>query len=491
MPKIPRYFSKEKAPPTPVQEIWPEYMAKGAGSAAAMGATALKGFAQIADALAEARDTSELMRVQNAWRQGINDFKLSLYDDTDYATYGERFEDTQKKLRGLLIQDYKGNVQAFNNFVEKELVLKQYEIQERAIKGEIRGLEAQYFQDLVSATKRVDRDFIERSTEAAIESGYLDPVKGQRAKEQALHETYYQEAWRDVMAAEGREEALAIIKEAPELTPGERNALTVAYDREMAAQEAAAKKKREEEISTTQADFLTRIYNPGDDTEALTHPEIDASNLPESGDGSKASYHRLLDSHTQDILSGRVSPYAYTDSKFLTEFFRVSRDPESPPMSSTDIAGFVDRKLVGTDMAEHLYKTVDVRGSDIFKLTEKTLQEQFAQEGLLKGFGYKAIGSIYYGRAMKDILAELAVRPKKGAELQQAMFEIAEPYLRAYWETIHELPGNVDEKLKAMGLPSTPSLNMLLKTREDKPGEATIPTYEYKDGKLIPVRSPK
>lgn len=476
MPKISRYISRERVTPTPFPRVSPEYMAQGVGGAAKLAAETFG----VAAKIIQARENSELMRVQNSWRQGVNDYLVDLDTDTDYATYNERFEKFQKKLQGIIKTNYKGNVKAFDNFVERELVLNRYAVNSKASRGEIRAMEGQYFEDLVMATKRLDKDFIEESTDTAIESGYLDPVKGVKAREQALaevgrleHKIEYQDAWQDVLAAPDREAAMDIIKEAP-LEVGEKNALIVAYDRETKFQEAQEEERKNEIITEAQDDFITRAY---DVDNPLTHSEIDSSALEPTGGGSKAFFHNLIDKRAEAILKDERSPFEVTDPKVLAKLLLRENDPNVPPLSATEILSLVGDGI-GVGTAQSLVKTLDVRNSDVFKNTEAFLKFRFGYEGILKGFGDKPIGALFYNSAMTEILTNLAATPLKGAELRDKMYELSKPYLEQYWDAADKDVDDLDELLGLMGVKSSPASKLL--PPESAPKEYDM---EYVPGK--------
>jgi len=463
VPRIPRYFSQESVAATPLPRVSPEAMTQGIRAASAFAQEAQQASAYFAARLTEARRKSELMRAQNSWRQGVNDFVLGLEGDTDYDTYETRFEAFQKKLYGTIKKNYKGDIQDFDNFTERELIGTRFEIGRAARKGLIRQMEGQYWEDLAMATKRGDRDFIEESTDTAIENGYLDPVAGEKAKAQALKKIDIQEAWNDVMASESHAEALKIIK-ATHLSPSEKSSLVAAYDREMAFREAQEKEVREAEITEVQDDFITRAY---DSSNPLTHSEVDNSILEPTGGGSKAFFHDLIEKRVKAIQKGEREPYTETDPRVLAKVLLRENDLNQPPMSATEILDLVGEGL-GVKTAQSLIKTMSVRNTDIFKQTEAALKAQFGFEGLLKGFGAKPLGAVYYNKAMTDILAELTAKPLKGKELRDRMYELAQPYLEQYWEASDKDPEYVDKTLELMGLKPSPMGKMLLKKAPPK-----------------------
>jgi len=473
MPRIGRYFSQEPVTATPLPQVSPESMTQGARAASAFAQKAQQVSTQFATSLVKARQKSELMRAQNSWRQGVNDFILELDGDTDYDTYGTRFEAFQKKLHGTIKKNYKGNLQDFDNFTARELIGTRFEIGRTANKGLIRQMEGQYWEDLAMATKRGDKDFVEESTDTAIEGGYLDPITGEKAKIQALKKIDIQEAWNDVMASESHAEALQIIK-ATHLSAGEKSSLITSYDREMAFREAQEKEVIEAEINETQDDFITRAY---DSSNPLTHSEVDSSALEPTGGGSKAFFHTLIEKRVAAIQKEERDPYSETDPKVLAKILLRENDLNQPPMSATEILGLVGNGL-GVQTAQSLIKTINVRNTDAFKHTEAALKAQFGFEGLLKGFGAKPLGAVYSGKAMDEILEDLAKKPLKGKELRDRMYELAQPYLEQYWEASGKDSEYVDKTLKLMGLMSSPMSKML-------PGKEPPRNYdrEYIPGK--------
>ena len=473
MPQISRYFSREPVSTTPFPRVSPESMTQGIRAASAFAQKAQQASTQFATRLVEARRKSELMRAQNSWRQGVNDFILGLDGDTDYDTYETRFEAFRKKLYGTIKKNYKGSLPDFDNFTERELIGTRFEIRRTARKGLIRQMEGQYWEDLAMATKRGDKDFVEESTDTAIEGGYLDPVTGEKAKTQALKKIDIQEAWNDVMASESHAEALKIVK-ATHLSPSEKSSLVAAYDREMAFREAQEKDVREAEITEVQDDFIARVY---DSSNPLTHSEVDSSALEPTGGGSKAFFHNLIEKRVEAVKKEEREPYTETDPKVLAKVLLRENDLNQPPMSATEILGLVGDGL-GVQTAQSLIKTANVRNTDVFKHTEAALKAQFGFEGLLKGFGDKPLGAVYYNEAMTSILTELTVKPLKGKELSDRMYELAQPYLEQYWEVSRKDSEYVDKTLKLMGLKPSPMSKML-------PGKEPPRNYdrEYIPGK--------
>ena len=204
-------------------------------------------------------------------------------------------------------------------------------------------------------------------------------------------------------------------------------------------------------ITKTQDDFVCNIDN-------LTVNEVVLSNLPPTGAGSKEHFLAIIDRRAQDSLTGE-NTYK-TNPEIMAQIMRRNADENMAPMSTTDILDYMGRGLSPKDAAS-LVKSADSRSSDTFKNTENTLKAQFGYEGILKGFGSKQIGAIYYNKALTEINEFLGKTPLRGSELRARMNEIAGPYLEEYLSDIKETPAEISKRIGLMGVSATPSINLL------------------------------
>ena len=218
----------------------------------------------------------------------------------------------------------------------------------------------------------------------------------------------------------------------------QENAILQAQDKEM--------------ITQTQDDFVCNIKN-------LTVEEVIDSNLPPTGAGSKEHFLAILDKQAEDSVT-EENTYK-TDPEIMAQIMMRNADENKAPMSTQDILSYMGAGLSPKDAAS-LVKAADSRRSDSFKNTENTLKAQFGYEGILKGFGSKQIGAIYYNKAMTEINDFLGETPLRGGELRAKMNEIAAPYLEDYMKDIMETPEEISKRLKLMGArPIPPATNML------------------------------
>ncbi len=123
-------------------------------------------------------------------------------------------------------------------------------------------------------------------------------------------------AWVEAMSAPTRADAIAGIKNAPGLTPSERNALISAYKREQDFRKAQAKEQLEKVITGIQDDFVTRAF---DAKNPLTHPEVEKSILEPTGEGSKTFFHNLIDKQVKAVIDNTNLPYTTDNGKAIAD----------------------------------------------------------------------------------------------------------------------------------------------------------------------------
>ncbi len=228
-------------------------------------------------------------------------------------------------------------------------------------------------------------------------------------------------------------------------------------------------------INKTQSDFIGRVYNPKN---PLTPVEVDNSNLPPVGDGSKAFFHSLIESRAKAIRENKNLPYIVSNGKTLADILTRNSNPNLPPLSPKEILSYVGKEDgLSVTHAEHFIKAADVTETDIFKNTEATLKSNFGYEGLMTGFGNKPLGAIYYNNAITEIIEEMARRPLKGSSLRNRMMEIAIPHLNDYMTEIGEDKEEIAKKLKSLGKPLSPSINLVPESKPKK--TETKPTEKY------------
>ena len=222
---------------------------------------------------------------------------------------------------------------------------------------------------------------------------------------------------------------------------------------------AGQKEEHETAITKIQNDFVTRAF---DRKNPLMHSEIEASALNAVGAGSKIFFHDLVDQRASAIVDDSNLPYTTDNGKAIADVLLRNADPNQRPLTATEILSRVPKlDSYSLKTAEHLIKTMDVTNTDVFKNTDASLKTMFGYEGVLKGFGAKPLGAIYYNNAMTEILADLTKTPVKGTELRNRINELAEPYLKEYWMSSGETPNDIKTRLDAMGIKQSPSVRII------------------------------
>ena len=277
--------------------------------------------------------------------------------------------------------------------------------------------------------------------------------------EKAAKKRVYDLAWVEAMSAPTRADAIAGIKNAPGLTPSERNALISAYKREQDFRKAQAKEQLEKVITGIQDDFVTRAF---DAKNPLTHPEVEKSILEPTGEGSKTFFHNLIDKRVKAVIDNTNMPYTTDNGKAIADILLRNADPNQKHLTPTEILAEVHKvDSYSLTTAKNLIKTMNVTNSDVFKNTNATLLGQFGYLGGMQAFGEKPLGQIYYNNAATAILADLAETPLKGEALMHRMYELAEPYLQQHWASLGEPSSEITARMNAMGLKQSPSGNIV------------------------------
>ncbi len=460
MPKIPQWTRQIPATTVSGPRANPGAMTRDSEAMSQFGAAMSDVGNTFVQKLREAREASQFATAENQWTKGINEFKLGLDKDADYKTYTDRFAAHAKELYTRIaptITEEKAQV-AFKKFADKDTVKEKFNTGRLATQIEIKSMRAGLRQTLDDATKRKDTDFINRAVTAAIHAGYIDADAGETLRLKHIEQVTYTTVWENVLAAPTHDDAMKIIEAAP-LNVSEKNSLSAAYIRETDFQKAQKKEALKAEHAAIQTDFITRAY---DAKKPLTHAEVDSSTLEATGDGSKAFFHNLIDARTKAVIEGNNLPYTTSNGQTLADLLKKNADPDTPALPSSEILSYVGRPDgISISAAESLIKAADVTGSDVFKNTNAALQAQFGYEGLLKGFGNRPLGSIYYNNTMTAILDDLARTPQKGPDLRKRMNEIAQPYLEDFWKDTGESKEDIAKKLKLMGRPLSPGLNVI------------------------------
>jgi len=465
--KIPQYIRQEPARVIPGVRVNPaamtqdlQAMGQFGEAMGQFGETLSRVGNEFGTKMREAREVSEYSNAENSWKEGINKFKLGLETDTDYKTFSARFEKTQGDLYNQVASGItEPNAKAtFKRFVDKNLVSERFEIGRKANKLEIGFMEADYYKQIELAIKRGDIDFINKSTNAAISAGYLKADVGEKARENAIAKTNYNTAWNNIITAPSRDDAVRVVKDSA-LLPSEKNALISRYDQEVAFKKAQAKEQKEADIAKVQDDFVTRAYDPKN---PLTHSEVDSAILEPVGGGSKAFFHELINKRVKAVIDETNLPYTTDNGKAIADILLRNTDPDQKPLTPTQILEEVPKRdSYSLQTAQNLIKAMDVTSTDIFKNTDASLKAMFGYEGILKGFGTKPLAAVYYNNAMVEILTDQAKSPLKGAELRNRIYELAEPYLREHWTSSGDTEGNIDMRLKAMGIKQSPSAKVV------------------------------
>lgn len=305
----------------------------------------------------EAREASEYYKAENSWKEGINQFKSEL--DTDYKTYSERFEKKQAELNKKISSNITElNAQkAFKRFVDADLVTERYDLGRKARQLEINDMAAGYYKDIELAIKRGDIGFINRSTAAAVQEGYLKADVAERAKENALHKVAYDFIWQTAIEMEDEKSAIEFIEQAKGVTPGERNSLLTAASRHFTAEAAREKEEIEAQREQQRTTLLPK----------LREGSITSQDIYEAGfdTNEEKRWFDWMDTRNKAIAAGKSDPLTETnDAVYGNMSERVNRYPET--VTKDDIWALHSKGL-STDDCEKLTKRLDSLKEDTVK----------------------------------------------------------------------------------------------------------------------------
>ena len=309
--------------------------------------------------LREAREASEYAGAENAWKEGINQFKLGLDTDTDYKTYSERFEGYQSQLYNKITPTItEKNAQgAFKRFTDEDLVGERFAVSHRANQTEMNFMKADYHKNIELAVKRGDTDFINKATTAAVAAGYIKADAGETARQNALKKVEYETAWQTAISMPDAESATELIEQTKGLSPGERNSLLTAVNRHFTAEEARQKEAVEKGREAQRENLLPKmrdgsitpddIYNAGFDT------------------GEEKQWFGWMDSRNKAIASGKTDPLTETnDAVYGNMSERINLYPDT--VDKADIWALHGKGLSTSD-CEKLTKTHEGNEKDSAK----------------------------------------------------------------------------------------------------------------------------
>ena len=464
MPRIPTQQRQVRPSMVEGARVSPEGMTKDLGALAGLGQAISQAGQlgmQFAAKLEEARATTEYNNGVTTMNKAYNILEESLKNDPDYTTYEKQFEDAQKditKLRqGFTIP---AALEKWETTFVKMSEIRRHKIMGMKNVREILKMQGDLETNLIDAEKTGDLGRALSILKMGEATGIIDPKPAAIRREQIKQNIDIYRA--STLIMKDPEMAIEAIQDKaifPNLLDKTRLSLSKRAEIALNTKKAKNKKNLEIQQTKTQNDFIHRVY----DTEnPLIWGEVDQSNLNPTGSGSKAFFKNLIVKRDEAIIEEKNLPYTQTNGKTLADLMLLNTDPDKRPMTPAEILGYVpDPNGISLQAAKSLMATTNIQKTSVFKNTEASLKAQFGYEGIITGFGAKPLGALYYNNAMTEMLDNFARTPLKGIELRDKMYEIAKPYLEAFWATTGESQDDIDNRLKLMGIKQSPALKIL------------------------------
>lgn len=499
--KIPKYQRQVSPQLIPGQRVSPEEMTQATGAAAEFGKTALRVAAAVTDAgiryqnaLDNAEAVTQASKAAADTSIAFNDFltkyknkELEIEDYTNADEVQKQFDDFKKNIvektgGGLSNPKAQGR---YRTWVQKEevgwiknLTDQHYTFRTDAALGnaiatidafiqakDYNGLR-KYLPELVAAK-------ILTSTEAAKQL-----ITARDTIDKKIEQDNYDSTWDKATSQPNRDIAEQIVKESGLSADNEAKMITrlkTFYE----TQEIKKKEAETQAVNQWEAEALKKFR---DNTFSVT----DIDTAPKGID--KVQWEDRLNRHNKALLEGKKSPFEEYDPATYAEVSNLvdaQAETSITIITPQKIRSYVGKGLNGglkPEQAEHFIDRLGKRRDDeTFRNTQDAIKGVFGYEGLLTGFGNKPLGGIYYNNAMTEILEFVKTTPLKGSELRKKMYEIAEPHMYQYWESIKEPQSVIKQKLEAIGIKYSPS-NFIVQPPKETP-EPVIPG-------TVPKRNP-
>jgi hypothetical protein len=388
--------------------------------------------AQFGQNMDNARRDSQGRKAQTLWKDSILSFGNSLDLDTDYQTFEKRFndhvKDTQKQIADQI--SHTGARADFTQYIAGQLPVEKSRIKSRANALELRFMKGEYFKQLEQAISREDREFIDASTETAIENGYLDPTVGAKARIAALGKVERTEVWNDIINIENREEVAEIV-ETSKLSLSEKSSMISAWQREDNYKRARRKEQEDEEREETQNNFLERAREG-----ELTESEVYSSNL---SPGEKEHFLDMMDKRSKAILSGKDNPLTILDPAVDFEVMRMIYS-DTPP-TKEEIMWKVGEGLT-QKRAEHWIKQIEKPDTGYKRALDYLKSQITPRQSLLQGES-SPDAKRYWNAVMEldQLIAESekSGKPLRGNDLLKKAIEVAPAYQLSITERAEEM----------------------------------------------------
>ncbi|MCF7811449.1 hypothetical protein K9N50_10730 [bacterium] len=478
MPTLPKYERKEIPGVVPGVRADPGAMTQDLGARARMGgALANTGFAltdvgiKFQQTLKEAEEVSQFSKASTTYENELNAWSLEYGKQkvVDQTKAAKDYADAEKKIRekagGLISQP--NAYDSFNRFADKNGVVRQKSFFLGIDTNRREKVEAdtKFSLDSLVANAIADGDpdmtQYDKLLSASVAAGiYSEGVAGSlrlaaeakikigiKQKEEAEWKTYKDAVYNGAVESPSYEIAEDYVKNAG--LGDETGKMLRDIKTHYETQEA--KKIKEDKLASRKwtIEHLDKMNSL-----ELTVEQI--KTMPDAVDNPEFWYKALNDQNDA-IRKKQNLPYTEDNGKAIADILLMNADPNQKPLTETDILNRVAQpNTYSLKTATNLIKASDVTETTVFKNTDASLKTLFGYEGLLRGFGSKPLGRIYYNNAMVEILADQAENPLKGAELRNRIYEIAEPYLRQHWESSGETEGDIDMRMKAMGIKVSP-----------------------------------